>query len=214
MTNYLPPIIVVLIIAALCIYFISTSSGWFVPIIKTTVSTDGGKTFTNTDNEKTIPVNKNIYVKYEISVKTRGFGRLFSGTRVGFNLEFPKVFKLYDFTGIKKATKENKYVENERFSAVASGEPKKTEITLLLKAENNTAITPSDFPHELTVEFKYLFRTPYKKVIKLPTISSEEEAINVIFSYSPAFFIIPFQRRKWQKRLRSKRRKTKYIEGT
>ena len=208
MINYLPPIIVVLIIAALCIYFISTSSGWFVPIIKTTVSTNGGKTFTNTDYVKTLPLNKDIYVKYEISVKTRGFGRLFSGTRVCFNLEFPKVFKLHDFTGIKKAAKgkESKYVENERFSAVASDEPKKTEITLLLKTENNTAITPSDCPHELTVEFKYPFCAPYKKVIKLRTIFSEEEAIKVIFGYSPVFFITPLLRRRWQKRLRSKRR--------
>jgi hypothetical protein len=189
--NILPAVVAILFIAlAVIIYFCISSANRYVPTIKTSASSDGGKTYT--DNLKSIPrpQNTDIYLKYEVSVKADGFWWRFFRNVIDFTIEYPPGFDLYDYTGVKKGeetcanseamyysvtvspygedngsrynVKDSKMAKKkETFSVVASDKPKKAEILFKL----SDIKLEKDYP--LTLSFSPPVHKVYNKMVTL-----------------------------------------------
>jgi len=178
MNNCVPVIILVLIAISLILYLFYVSPSWYYPIVKAYISSDNGETFK--ENVLTIPINKNIYIKYTISIKTRGLGRLLIGTKVGFTFKYPEAFELYNYTGIEKEPKEKNCSGNkECFFTTISNNMEKTEVILRLPADKNDKITSStDDSDTLPKPYKLIFECKiplYKEYRKMLTLSAEEQ---------------------------------------
>ena len=126
----------------------------YIPSVSVSISKGGGKSFS--PNILSLPSEGTLYIKYEVSVKTKGIYWFFFGTKINVTLDYPKAFTLVDYVGSsdkdKDQTKEydisvssaestGNYhvaitplppVSENIFTVIASSTPKKTEIVLML----------------------------------------------------------------------------------
>ncbi|MDR0683780.1 MAG: hypothetical protein LBF83_01435 [Spirochaetaceae bacterium] len=143
--NIFPILFIVLFpTAAAILYFRNSNINRYVPTITISASSDGGKTYDS--NLKSIQYQgADIYVKYEVKVKAKGFWWRFFRNVIGFTIEYPEEFELYDYIRVKKEkTKVNK--KKETFSLAASDNPQKAEILFKLpkgSVGNNNTLTLS-----------------------------------------------------------------------
>jgi hypothetical protein len=156
------------------IYLCFTNANRYVPAITITASTDGGKTYTS--YLKSLPQGKDIYLKYEVSVKAKGFWQRFFCNVVHFTIEHSNKFELYDFsgkvpTGTAKTIFSSNIMEWKKrkisFSVVAaSSAPKKAEILLKLPHQNNEYYDNRE-NHQITLSFSSPVSNGYDKTITL-----------------------------------------------
>ena len=124
----------------------------YIPSVSVSISKDGGKSFS--PNILSLPSEGTLYIKYEVSVKTKGIYWLFFGTKINVTLNYPEVFTLVDYSGSLDKDKAKEYdisvssaestgnyhvaitpsqpVSENIFTVIASSTPKKTEIVLML----------------------------------------------------------------------------------
>jgi hypothetical protein len=155
MKYYILGLIPFIVIAGAGVYlYIITSANRYIPEIKITVSEDGGRTYTN--NLKSIPSDRDIYVKCEVSVKANGLLWRLRPKSIEFTIEPLKEFELCDYTGLKAKPANTFYV-------VVSNRPKKTEVIFKLPKGNKIGRDS-----KLTVSFKSLFvKKVYDKTVTL-----------------------------------------------
>jgi hypothetical protein len=144
----IPALLVAIGIGLFCI----TNANHYVPTVSITASSDGGKTYSY--NLKSLPWGKDIYLKYEVSIKAMGFWRLLRNT-VYFDIDCSGEFKPYDYAEVVE--KKNK--KPNRYSVVASSSPKKTEIILKLSS-NSSGYYEDEDKRRLTLSFDF----PFKKI--------------------------------------------------
>jgi hypothetical protein len=148
------------VLVAFMIYLCVTKANRYVPTITVTASVDGGETYTS--NLKSLPRKKDIYLKYEVSVKAKGFWwRLFNKV-ICFTIEFPNEFKLYDYTG-KEDTNQKK-----NFANSAAGDYMVTIAPLDAK----------EAYYEVCVKAKGFGQRFFHNTIKLDKAKQKENAVN------------------------------------
>jgi len=169
MNNFVPVIILALIVILLFLYLSYISLPWYYPIVKTSVSLNKGETI----NKNVIPISKgeNIYVKYTVNIKAKGLGRLLTGKKITLTFKFPEAFELYSYEGIKK----EKSKKGDHFITAISKNIEKTEVVLRLSYDKFTSSTDisdtshndTDKPYVLTFECKIPFFNVYSKMLTL-----------------------------------------------
>jgi hypothetical protein len=79
-------------------YFFSKANR-YIPMVNIFVSKDNGKEYSG--HVKSIPLNRVVYIKYEISIRVAGIWWLFFGNIVKFSIDFPSEFELCDYSHCK-----------------------------------------------------------------------------------------------------------------
>jgi hypothetical protein len=174
-------ILVPIALIALILYLCFTRANRYVPEIKVTVSEDGGKTYTG--SLKSIPRDKDVYVKCEVSVKANGLLWWFFPNIIQFSIKSPvklpaeplKIFELCDYAGLQKTAKDKSKKADkeakEMFFVAASNKPKKTEIIFKLPKgntiEKDCVLTLSfNFPINFPINLP-IFKKVYNKMVTL-----------------------------------------------
>lgn len=162
---------------------LSHAENGYIPSVAVGISKDGGKSFT--ENLLSMPSEGTLYVKYEISVKTKGLYWLFFGTKIEGTLIYPQGFELVDYAGFpgeeqsqkeydvtvssSERSKEKFHVTiapypavtKKTFTVIASNRPKKTEI--VLRFPEGHILDQQD--NRLTLKFKKPIETIYDRTI-------------------------------------------------
>ncbi|MDR2143977.1 MAG: hypothetical protein LBP29_06380 [Treponema sp.] len=165
--------LIVLVLVIVIIKFFYKNPNRYVPTITVSVSTNGGKTYDC--NLKSIPRNRDIYLKYEISVKANGLWWRFFCSTVKFDLKFPEGFELYDYPRETKAPEQELDSQKKSFLVAASNKPKKAEIILKLSSQENTKDVMKDGNCKLTLSFHCPVHNVYNRTI---TLGFNKEQIN------------------------------------
>jgi hypothetical protein len=162
-----------------CLFYIK--SGLYTPIIKGSVSTDSCKTFTQ--NGRQFPFEENIYLKYEVSVKTRAYWWLLLCKTVKFKLEYPVNFELCEYTNVSKIKGPEKFNEkinqhNVSISEIGNEERRNYVVIIKEKAEKvciqdkgnketEFSVIASDKPQKAELIFKLLYHNNDPNIFKL-----------------------------------------------
>ena len=155
----------------------------YIPSVSVSISKDGGKSFS--PNILSLPSEGTLYIKYEVSVKTKGIYWFFFGTKINVTLNYPKAFTLVDYVGSSDKDKAKEYdisvssaestgnyhvaitplppVSENIFTVIASSTPKKTEIVLMLPKGKQF----DQDKVQLSLQFDTPIKTIYDRTTKL-----------------------------------------------
>ena len=167
------------------IYRLITSS--YIPRIdiRVTMSKDNGETYSA--NIHSIPQNRDIFLKYEISTGTNFLWRMFPGMFKCFDIIIDEdTFKPCDYSGISGMDG-----KNYRVNALANRQ--KVNITLKLPADKNT-----EKKYTLEIKFEHKVLKVYDKTIVLYTTGSEIGEYSFQQNIVTNYFVCGRNRQLWR----------------